>query len=181
MKKNLKLFITFFKIGLVTFGGGLAMMPLMIKETVEKNKWVSEDEVVDYYALAQTIPGIIAANVAVMIGHKANKFLGSLFALLGMVLPSIIVICIIAALLQQFSSIVWIQHALKGINIAVLVMLIGMIVKFKKNIFDIITILIAIAAFILIAFFNLSPIYIIVGAALLGVIFYSKKIDVIKK
>ena len=176
MRKNLELFWSFFKLGCVTFGGGLAMMPLLQKEAVTKKGWVTNDDVVDFYAISQTIPGIVAANVATMVGHRVNRFWGSLFSLLGMITPSIIVICIVAALLKQYQDVVWVQNALKGINIAVIVLLHGMIIKMHKNIFDVLTFLIALAAFVLISFFNVTPTLVIIGAAILGMLFYRKKV-----
>ncbi len=176
MRKNWELFKTFFKLGCFTFGGGMAMMPLLIKEVVDKKQWLSNTDVVDFYAIAQTIPGIIAANVATMVGHRVNKFWGALFSLLGMIIPSIVIIIIIAALLNQFSDVVWVKNALKGINIAVIVMLLGLLINLRKNIFDIITVLIALIGFILMAFFNVTPTLVILGSAVLGAIFYSKKV-----
>ena len=176
MRKNWELFITFFKLGCVTFGGGMAMMPLMQKEACDKKKWATKDEIVDFYALAQTVPGIIAANVATMVGHKVNGFWGAFWSLLGMITPSIIVICVIASVLHTYNEVLWIKHALMGINIAVLVLLLGLLISMRHNLFDFLTVLIALAAFILISFFNVSPSLVILGAAVLGVLFYRKKV-----
>jgi chromate transporter len=104
IKKNLELYSVFFSIGLVAFGGGLAMLPLLNKAVVEQKKWLSKDELVNYFALTQTIPGIIAANVATMAGYRVNKFWGALFSLLGMITPSIIIISLLAAFLSNFQD-----------------------------------------------------------------------------
>lgn len=176
MKKNLGLFWTFFKIGIITFGGGMAMMPLLQKEAVNKKKWVTDEEIIDYFAISQSIPGSIAANVATIIGHKVNKFWGGVFSLLGMVTPSIIVITLIASFLSSNSDLIIIQKALKGINIAVLVMLIGIMISMRKNLRDIFCVILAILAFVLISFFKVNPSIIIIGSAIIGAIIYQKKV-----
>ena len=104
MKELISIFISFFKMGSVTFGGGYAMLPILRKECVEKNKWITEEQVMDYYAVSQGLPGIIAVNVSVFIGYRRRKFAGGIAAALGCVSPCIIIISIIAAFLSNFQD-----------------------------------------------------------------------------
>lgn len=117
-----QIFLTFFKIGAVTFGGGLAMIPVIKREIVAKG-WINEDELSDYIAVSQTAPGMIAVNIATLVGLHLRKRLGALAAVLGVVLPSLIAIIIIAMFLQQFNQIELVQKALKGIMIVVVILL----------------------------------------------------------
>ena len=119
MKLLLDLYATFFRIGLFTFGGGYAMLPLIQREVVEKKGWATEDEVMDYYAVGQCTPGVIAVNVATFIGYKNKGIAGGILATLGVVSPSIVIISIIAAFLSRFSDSAYVQHALAGIRLAV--------------------------------------------------------------
>lgn len=175
MKKNFELFVAFFAIGAVTFGGGLAMMPLMKKVTCDKKKWATEEEIVDYYAVAQTLPGMIAANVATMIGYRVKKVAGAFFSLLGMITPSIIVICLVAAFIREFNRLTWVQSALKGIDVAVIALLFGVLWNMRKNIRDVITAIIAVGGFILVAFFRVNPSIVIIASALLSAAIYYKR------
>ena len=117
MNIYLDLFCTFARIGAFTFGGGYAMLPLIQREVVEKKHWASEDEVMDYYAVGQCTPGVIAVNTATFIGYYQKGILGGICATLGVVTPSVIIILIIANLLTAFSSYPIVQHALGGIRI----------------------------------------------------------------
>ena len=172
MKDLLKLFTTFFRIGLFTFGGGYAMLPLIQREVVEKNKWATEDEVMDYYAVGQCTPGVIAVNVGTFIGYKKKGILGGIVATLGVVCPSIIIISIIAACLSHFSDNAYVQHALAGIRLAVCALVSVSIFKlFKKGIVDAVTALIAIGVFIVMRLFSLSPVISVVASAFIGIIF----------
>lgn len=172
MKELISLFTTFFRIGLFTFGGGYAMLPLIQREVVEKHKWASEDEVMDYYAVGQCTPGVIAVNVATFIGYKKKGIAGGIFATLGVVCPSIIIISIIAACLTHFSDNVYVQHALAGIRLAVCALVSVSVFKlFKKGIVDAVTALIAIGVFALMRLLNLSPVISVAVSALVGIIF----------
>ena len=112
------LFFTFFKIGLFTFGGGYAMLPLLQREIVEKKKWATEEEMLDYFAVGQCTPGVIAVNTATFVGFKEKKLSGAVFATLGIVSPSLVIITIIAALLSNFAHIAAVQNAFAGIRVA---------------------------------------------------------------
>ena len=103
MKLFLELFISFFKVGIITFGGGLSMLPNLEREIVDNKKWATREELLDYYAVGQCTPGIIAVNTATFIGHKTKGILGGIFATLGMISPSVIIILILALFLNNFS------------------------------------------------------------------------------
>lgn len=172
MKEILKLFTTFFRIGLFTFGGGYAMLPLIQREVVEKNNWATEDEVMDYFAVGQCTPGVIAVNVATFIGYKQKGIAGGIVATLGVVAPSIVIISIIASFLNRFSDNVYVQHALAGIRLAVCSLVTVSVVKlFKKGIVDAVTAIIAVAMFLLMRVFNISPVLAVVVSAVTGIVF----------
>lgn len=171
MKTLIDLFFTFCRIGGLTFGGGYAMLPIIQKEIVEEKKWATEEEVLDYYAVGQCTPGIIAVNTATFIGYKVHGIIGAIVATLGVVFPSFIIITIIAALLKNFANYSIVQHAFSGIRVVVIALIVSAILKLAKtSIKNSTTLIIAIIAFILVAFVNLSPIYIVIAAACIGLI-----------
>lgn len=171
MKTLIDLFSTFCRIGGLTFGGGYAMLPIIQKEIVEEKKWATEEEVLDYYAVGQCTPGIIAVNTATFIGYKVHGIIGAIVATLGVVFPSLIIITIIAALLKNFANYSIVQHAFSGIRVVVIALIVSAILKLAKtSIKNSTTLIIAIIAFILVAFVNLSPIYIVIAAACIGLI-----------
>jgi len=169
IKELLQLFLVFFKISICTTGGGYAMLPMFRRELIEKYGWVTDDEILNYYAISQSLPGIIAVNVATFIGFRRRGFLGALFAVCGIVLPSLLIIIVIAMFFNQFSQYVYVQKALLGIRIAVASLLsviaYGLIKKSIKNIF---TVLVCIAVLVAILFFKVSPIYIVLLSILAG-------------
>lgn len=171
MNTLIDLFFTFCRIGGLTFGGGYAMLPMIQKEIVEEKKWATEEEVLDYYAVGQCTPGIIAVNTATFIGYKVHGIIGAIVATLGVVFPSLIIITIIAALLKNFANYSIVQHAFSGIRVVVIALIVSAILKLAKtSIKNSTTLIIAIIAFILVAFVNLSPIYIVIAAACIGLI-----------
>ena len=171
MKTLIDLFFTFCRIGGLTFGGGYAMLPIIQKEIVEEKKWATEEEVLDYYAVGQCTPGIIAVNTATFIGYKVHGIIGAIVATLGVVFPSLIIITIIAALLKNFANYSIVQLAFSGIRVVVIALIVSAILKLAKtSIKNSTTLIIAIIAFILVAFVNLSPIYIVIAAACIGLI-----------
>ena len=119
----LQLFITFFKIGLFTFGGGYAMLPLLQDEVVRRHHWASEEELLDYYAVGQSTPGIISVNVATFIGYKLYGMLGACLATLAIILPSFIIISTIAAILDVYMQNPYLNHAFAGIRIVVVALI----------------------------------------------------------
>ena len=133
MNEYVQLFATFAKIGVMTFGGGYAMLPILQREVCESKKWVDDSEIMDYYAIGQCTPGIIAVNVATFIGNKRKGVPGGIIATLGMVFPSLVIITVIAAVLHNFMEIVWIQHAFSGIRICVCVFILNAVLKLWKS------------------------------------------------
>ena len=133
MKTLIDLFFTFCRIGGLTFGGGYAMLPIIQKEIVEEKKWATEEEVLDYYAVGQCTPGIIAVNTATFIGYKVHGIIGAIVATLGVVFPSLIIITIIAALLKNFANYSIVQHAFSGIRVVVIALIVSAILKLAKT------------------------------------------------
>lgn len=168
----LDLFCAFFRIGLFTFGGGYAMLPLLQREIVEKKKWATEEEMLDYFAVGQCTPGVIAVNTATFVGFKEKKLSGAIFATLGVVSPSLVIITVIAALLSNFSHIAAVQNAFAGIRVAVCVLILNSIVKlWKKSVVDKLTLGVFIAVFLgSVLLSHVSPVVFIVAAAVLGIV-----------
>lgn len=133
MKFYLDLFLTFAKVGGLTFGGGYAMLPILQRDVVEKKGWVTMEDVTDYYALGQCTPGIIAVNTSVFIGHHLRKIPGGIVAALGVVFPSFVVITLIAAFLANFDQLPVVRHALAGINAVVVALIASSVVKLGKT------------------------------------------------
>ena len=154
----LKLFLSFAKIGSITFGGGLAMLPILQREIVDKQGWATEEELLDYYALGQCTPGIIAVNTATFIGYKQRGILGGIFATLGVIFPSIVIITIIAAFINNFLEYEIVNYAFNGIRVCVCVLILDAVLKlWKKAIVDIPSAIIFLGAF-LISMFTAFPI-----------------------
>lgn len=168
----LDLFCAFFRIGLFTFGGGYAMLPLLQREIVEKKHWATEEELLDYFAVGQCTPGIIAVNTATFVGFKEKKLSGAIFATLGIVSPSLVIITVIAALLSNFAHIAAVQNAFAGIRVAVCVLILNSIVKlWKKSVVDKLTFAVFLAVFIgSVLLSHVSPVVFIVAAAVLGIV-----------
>ena len=168
----LDLFCAFFRIGLFTFGGGYAMLPLLQREIVEKKHWATEEELLDYFAVGQCTPGIIAVNTATFVGFKEKKLSGAIFATLGVVSPSLVIITVIAALLSNFAHIAAVQNAFAGIRVAVCVLILNSIVKlWKKSVVDKLTLGVFIAVFLgSVLLSHVSPVVFIVAAAVLDIV-----------
>ena len=171
MKELMNLFWTFCRIGGLTFGGGYAMLPMLQKEVVETHKWATEQELLDYYAVGQATPGVIAVNTATFIGYKEKGILGAIFATSGVVFPSLAIIMSIAGFIDSFSDSNIVQHAFSGIRVAVGVLILNALVKLVKgSVKDILGIILFVATFIISIFFNISVVYIVVASALIGII-----------
>lgn len=171
VKKLLLLFLTFAKIGSMTFGGGLTMLPLLTKEIVEKHKWATEEQLLDYYAVGQCTPGIIAVNTATFIGYYQAGVLGGIFATIGMVTPSIIIIIAVAALLQQFMEYQIVASALMGIRAVVCALLSHTVITLaKKSLVDIVTVILFIVGLVLSFVFDITPIISVIIGGVCGVI-----------
>ncbi|HIZ85634.1 MAG TPA: chromate transporter [Candidatus Coprenecus stercoravium] len=166
-----KLFCIFAKIGAFTFGGGVAMIPLIEREVVHKNKWVSDEDFLDMISIAQSAPGLIAVNVAIFIGHKIAGIKGSIVATVGSVLPPFIIILLVAAVFTTFKDNPTVQAVFKGIRPAVVALIAAPVFRMAvKNRLNWVTGSIAVAATVLIAFLKISPVWIIVTAITGGIL-----------
>ena len=131
------LFLTFARIGVCTFGGGYAMLPILQRELVENKKWATEGELADYYAVGQCTPGIIAVNTATFVGRSQAGIAGGIFATLGLVFPSVVIIVAIAAFLQNFMDLQWVVHAFNGVRAGVVALILSSVIKlFKTSVID---------------------------------------------
>lgn len=170
MKEYLSLFFTFAKIGVMTFGGGYAMLPILQREVVEDKKWATDEEMVDYFAISQCTPGVIAVNIATFIGQKRRGIWGGVVATLGVVFPSILIITALAGVIEAFSHVGWVQNAFGGIRICVCVLILNAVVKlFSKAIVDKLTfaifLLVTLGAFLT----PLSPVVFVLISAAVGI------------
>ena len=164
------LFLSFAKIGVLTFGGGYAMLPMLQREVVETHGWATEEELADYYAIGQCTPGVIAVNTATFIGRKLGGVLCSAAATLGVVFPSLVIITVIAAVLQNFAGLPPVRNAFAGIRVCVCALILNAVVKlWKKAVVDVPTALIFLSVLALAVFTKLSPVVFVVAAALAGV------------
>lgn len=171
LKSLLELYITFFKIGAVTFGGGYAMLPILERELVGKKKWTTMENLMDYYAISQVTPGVIAVNVATFVGYRKSRVAGGICATLGVVTPSIIIITIIAMFISNFEDIVWVQKALAGINVAVTALLTYAVFNFaKKSIKQWWGVIFYAFAFAAIFFWKVPSVAVVLVAAVSGII-----------
>jgi len=171
MKKLFEIFVAFAKVGVMTFGGGYAMLPIIEKEIVENKAWVNGEEVMDYYAVGQCLPGAIAVNTAVFIGHKMKGRPGGVAAALGMVTPSLIIICLIASILTNFSDLPVVQSAFAGVRVCVCVLILNSVIKLWKNaIKDKMALLLCLAVFALSAFADVSPVVLVISCAVAGIL-----------
>lgn len=169
MKKLIDLFFTFARIGGLTFGGGYAMLPIIQMEVVEKRKWATEEEVMDYYAIGQCTPGVIAVNTATFIGYKNNGLIGGIIATLGVVFPSLVIISIISMFISNFADLEIVKHAFSGIRVCVCVLIINAVIKLgKSSIVDTAALLIFLAVFVSSVFFNISPIIAVIASGFIG-------------
>ena len=174
MKILFEMFLAFAKVGVMTFGGGYAMLPILQREIVDNKGWATEEELMDYFAIGQCTPGVIAVNTATFIGHKNKGVLGGIFATLGVVFPSILIITLLAGVIDAFSHIVWVQHAFGGIRVCVCVLILNAIVKLlQKAVVDIPTFLIFLAVTAGSLFLNISSVIFVLLAAVLGIILKS--------
>ncbi len=171
MKQLLDLFIAFFRIGILTFGGGYAMLPMLQAEVVQKHHWATEEELMDYFAVGQCTPGVIAVNTATFVGYYQKGVLGAIVATAGVITPSFFIIIIIAAFIQNFAHLPVVQHAFAGIRVAVAVLIINAITKLWRNsIKDKIGVAIFLIALCVAILLPISPVYIVITALTTGII-----------
>lgn len=167
----LQLYWIFFKIGLFTFGGGYAMLPMLRREVVDKKGWATDEEMLDYYAIGQSTPGIIAINTATFTGLSKAGFFGAICATLGMVTPSLIIIMSIARFFAEFQDNPYVFSAFTGIRVVVVVLILNAVIKMgKKSITNWIHILLFVGAFAFVIFTDFSPIYAVIISGFIGMI-----------
>lgn len=170
-KELWQLYIVFFRIGGLTFGGGLTMLPMLKFELVEKKNWITEEELIDCYAIGQCTPGIIAVNTATYVGYRREKTLGGIVSTLGMVSPSLIIVSIIAGFFQMLMDNIWFQHAIMGIKGVVCALMLNTVLTLaKKSLINLPCVLVCVAAFFLAFFTPVPTVAIVVAAGILGVI-----------
>lgn len=176
MNQYVEMFISFFKVGLFTFGGGYAMIPIAKKEFVDYRGWISENELIDYYAISQVSIGIITINTNVLIGYHIAKKKGALVAAIATALPSIIIIITIASLLEGFFEHEFVINMFKAIRIVVSALIVNTTIRLvKMGIFDYFGLIIFPLSLLLIILFNISPIILVVASAFAGIFFYPRK------
>lgn len=176
MRKSLKLFLTFLKIGATTYGGGYAMIGIMEKEIVEKKQYLDLESYMDIITVCQSLPGPLAITSTAFIGYKLNKFFGALACLFGTLIPAFIIIFLVATIFTKFESNILVQHALEGIKAVVPVLVFIAIIKFWKRLNkNIHTITFAICIFIALEYFKINPAIVIIFSAIYGIIIYGLK------
>lgn len=181
MKICFELFLIFAKIGAVTFGGGYAMLPILQTELVDKRHWVTQDDLTDYFAIGQCTPGVIAVNTATFVGNKLAGIPGAIFATVGVVVPSMIIITIIAAFISNFADLQIVKSAFAGIRVCVCVLIFTSVVKlFKGAVKDIPAFAVYLAVLVLAVFTNVSIALLVVAAGVAGVIIKSVKKEATK-
>lgn len=170
MKVLLEMFLAFAKVGVMTFGGGYAMLPILQREIVDNKGWATEEELMDYFAIGQCTPGVIAVNTATFIGQKYKGTPGAIFATLGVVFPSLVIISLLAGVIEAFSHLVWVQNAFGGIRVCVCVLITNAVVKlFKKAVVDIPTLIIFLIVAVGSVLLDVSPVIFVVLAAVAGI------------
>ena len=171
MNEYLDLFGTFAKVGVMTFGGGYAMLPILQREVVEHKGWATEEELMDYFAIGQCTPGVIAVNTATFVGQKQKGILGGIGATLGIVFPSLVIITALAGVINSFSHLDWVQHAFSGIRACVCVLIFNAVLKLlKSSVKDWPAALIFAAVLAASLLTDLSPVIFVAAAALCGIV-----------
>ena len=167
-----QLFVSFARVGVLTFGGGYAMIPMLEREIVDRHGWATSEELMDYYAVGQCTPGVIAVNTATFIGYKTAGNLGGIVATLGVVFPSLLIISVIAGIIQNFSDIPAVKSAFAGIRVCVCVLIFNSVVKLWKGaVKDKATLVLCLLVFGLSVFFSVSPIVFVLLCAAAGILF----------
>ena len=171
MKQLLQLFLAFARVGVMTFGGGYAMIPILEREIVDRQGWASSEELMDYYAVGQCTPGVIAVNTATFIGYKVAGTLGGVFATLGMVFPSLVIITVIAGVLTRFADIPAVKSAFAAIRICVCVLIFNAVLKLWKGaVKDKAGLCLFLLVFVLSIFLDISPVFYVLFCALAGIL-----------
>lgn len=171
-RELLDLFLTFVRIGGLTFGGGYAMLPMLQREVVENKGWATEEELADYYAIGQCTPGVIAVNTATFIGNKRHGILGGIAATVGVIFPSLVIITLLAGVIHAYSHLAWVSHAFAGIRVCVCVLIFNAVVKLWKGaVPDKAALCLCLAVFVLSVFLKVSPVVFVVLCAAAGILF----------
>ncbi len=171
MKLLWQLFLAFARVGVMTFGGGYAMIPILEREIVDRHGWATEEELMDYYAVGQCTPGVIAVNTATFIGYKTAGTLGGIVATLGVIFPSVVIITVIAGILTSFAEVPAVRSAFAGIRVCVCVLIFNAVLKlWKKAVVDKATLALFLGVFLLSAFFSVSPVIFVVFCAAAGIL-----------
>lgn len=171
MRELLELFLTFAKIGVMTFGGGMAMLPILEREVVQNKHWATEEELVDYFAIGQCTPGIIAVNTATFVGQKRKGAMGGIIATLGVVFPSLVIITILAGLITNFAHLAWVQNAFAGIQVCVCVLILNAVLKLlKKSVVDKRTAVIFVIVLLGNMLLSVSPVWFVLLSAMSGIV-----------
>ena len=171
MKLLWQLFLAFARVGVMTFGGGYAMIPILEREIVDRHGWATEEELMDYYAVGQCTPGVIAVNTATFIGYKTAGTLGGIVATLGVIFPSVVIITVIAGILTSFAEVPMVKSAFAGIRVCVCVLIFNAVLKlWKKAVVDKATLALFLGVFLLSAFFSVSPVIFVVFCAAAGIL-----------
>ena len=173
LKTLVTLYLAFCKVGVMTFGGGLAMMPMLQKELIEKRGWITDEDLIDYYAIGQSTPGIVAVNVSTFVGYKKAGIAGGIIGTAGIVTPSLIIIMVLANLISSVNDYPWVQKALSGVNVAVAALLTKVTLNFAKNtVKNVFSLAVALFSFVLVYFFKVPSFFIILGAIALGTVIH---------
>ncbi len=163
-----RLYFTFFKIGAFMFGG-YSMLPLLQRELVDEKKWVTEEEILNYFSIAQCTPGIIAVNTATFVGYKRGKVWGGVVATLGLITVPVVLISLIAYVLTTFAHLPIVAHIFAGIRVAVSALIVSAVIRLmRSSVTDLISLLLFLAAFLLMTLLSVSPIFVVLGAAVVG-------------
>jgi len=149
------------------------MMPVLQRELIKKRNWITMDEVIDYYAVSQITPGIIAVNVATFVGYKRFGLAGGIAATIGLIAPGVTLMIIISVFIKQFAEYEVIRHAFTGVRIAVCALIFDTLMKLQKGVMqNYKSVIILVCVFILSAVFSVSPVLIVAGSALAGFLFF---------
>ena len=171
MKRLLELFLAIARVGVMTFGGGYAMIPMLEREIVDRHGWASSEELMDYYAVGQCTPGVIAVNTATFVGYSVAGVPGGIVATLGVVFPSLVIITVIAGILTNFADLPAVKSAFAAIRVCVCVLIFNAVVKlWKKAVPDKAALLLFLLVFVLSIFLDISPVVFVVLCALAGIL-----------
>ena len=174
MRELIEILWSFLKIGAFTFGGGYAMIPLIQHEVINHRRWLREGEFVELLTIAQTAPGPIALNTAVFVGYKLRGYRGALAAVLGVVIPSFLIILVVAMFFADMRDNVWVDAAFKGMRPAVVALIVAPIVGLTRGM-NMWLMAVAAATALVVWYYGLSPVWFLMAGALGGVLWVAKR------